>query len=182
MHLENRIWGGIALRGVLAILFGVVTLVMPGAVGTSLIYLFGAYAIIDGVFALVASAKLVQIHERWWAMLLVGLVGIAAGVYAFARPTTSALAIVYLIAAWAIITGLLEEVAAFRLRKVVDGEWMLAVAGLVSIAFGLMLAARPGAGLIGLLWVIGAYAIIFGVLLIGLAFRLRGVDKHAATT
>jgi uncharacterized membrane protein HdeD (DUF308 family) len=167
---------------VLAILFGLATLAWPGAVGTSLIYLFGAYAFIDGIFALVASAKLAQLNERWWAMLLVGLCGIAAGVFAFARPMTSAIAIVYFIAVWAVVTGLLEEIAAVRLRKVIDGEWMLVVAGLVSIAFGLMLAARPGAGLVGLIWVIGSYAIIFGVLMIGLAFRLRGVEKRAATT
>jgi uncharacterized membrane protein HdeD (DUF308 family) len=181
MQLDNRIWGGLALRGALAILFGVLALSRPGATGTGLIYLFGAYAFIDGIFALVASVRLAQINERWWPMLLVGLAGLAAGVFAYGYPLATAVGIVYFISAWAIVTGFFEVIAAFRLRRVIEGEWMLAVAGLLSIAFGLMIGARPEAGLLSLIWVIGAYAIIFGVLLIGLAVRLRGVEKRLAT-
>jgi len=181
MQLDNRIWGGLALRGAIAILFGILALARPGATGTGLIYLFGAYAFIDGIFALVASVRLAQLEERWWPMLLVGLCGLAAGIFAFARPLATAVGIAYFIAIWAVVTGILEVIAAFRLRKVVEGEWMLAVAGLLSIAFGLMIGARPDVGLLSLLWVIGSYAIIFGVLLVGLAIRLRGAGRRLAT-
>jgi uncharacterized membrane protein HdeD (DUF308 family) len=173
-------WGGLALRGALAILFGVLALSRPAAIGTGLIFLFGAYVFIDGVFALVASVRLEQLNERWWPMLLVGLIGLAAGVFVFERPLTTAVGIVYFIAAWALVTGIFEVIAAFRLRKVVEGEWLLAVAGLLAIAFGLMIGSRPDAGLVSLIWVIGAYAIIFGVLLLGLAVRLRGAEKRLA--
>jgi uncharacterized membrane protein HdeD (DUF308 family) len=172
--------GGFALRGVIAILFGVLALSRPGATGMGLIFLFGAFAFMDGIFSLVASVRLAQLDERWWPMLVVGLVGLAAGVFAFSRPSATAVGIVYFIAAWAVITGFFELIAAFRLRKVIEGEWMLAVAGLLSIAFGLLIGARPGVGLLSLIWVIGAYAIIFGVLEIGLAARLHGGERRLA--
>jgi uncharacterized membrane protein HdeD (DUF308 family) len=179
--VHNRLFTGLALRGLLAILLGVLALSRPGATGAALIYLFGAYAFFDGIFAIVASVRIAQLEERWWPMLAVGLVGIAIGVLAFVNPGATAVAIVYTVAAWAVLTGLLEVIAAFRLRKVITGEWMLAVAGLLSIAFGVLIGLRPDAGLLSLIWVIGAYAIIFGVLLVWLSIRLRGVEERLAT-
>jgi uncharacterized membrane protein HdeD (DUF308 family) len=180
-RFEGRLWGGLALRGVVAILFGVLAFSRPGTTATALVYLFGAYAFADGIFALVASAKVAQLQGRWAPMMLVGLVGLAIGILTFAKPAATAVGLVYYIALWAIVTGILEVAAAFRLRAVVQGEWMLAVAGLLSIAFGVMVAARPGAGILSLVWIIGAYAVIFGALEIGLAMRLRGAQQRPAT-
>ncbi len=176
-QFENRVWGGLALRGVVAILFGILALARPQGAGAALVYLFGAYAFVDGVFALAASMKIAQLQGRWWPMLLVGLVGIAIGVLSFAHPFGTAVGLLYYISAWAIVTGILEVAAEFRLRKVVQGEWMLAVAGALSILFGIVIAARPAAGMLSVIWVIGAYAIIFGALMLGLAFRLRGGQR-----
>jgi uncharacterized membrane protein HdeD (DUF308 family) len=177
-QIDNRLWGGLFLRGVVAILFGIIAFARPGATATALVYLFGAYVFIDGIFALVASVKVAQAEGRWFPMMLVGLAGIIIGVLAFVHPAVTAVGLVYYVAIWAIVTGVLEFVGSFRLRDVVQGEWMLAVAGLLSIAFGIMVAARPGVGMLSLIWIIGAYAIIFGALELGLAFRLRSAQHH----
>lgn len=179
-QFEGRVFSGILLRGVVAILFGILALSRPGITARGLVFLFGVYAFVDGIFALIASGRVAEVKGRWWPLLLVGLCGIAIGMFAFARPAAAAVGILYYIAFWAVFTGIMEVVAAFRLRKVVQGEWMLAVAGLLSIAFGIMIAARPGAGLLSLIWLIGAYAIVFGALEIGLAFRLRGIQHRLA--
>jgi uncharacterized membrane protein HdeD (DUF308 family) len=180
-QFQNRVWGGLALRGVAAILFGALALARPGGTAAALVYLFGAYAFVDGVFALVASAKIAQLGGRWWPMLLVGVVGLAVGILTFMRPAATALGLIYYIAAWAVLTGILEVAAAVRLRKLVQGEWMLALAGLLSIACGILIGARPAAGLLSVILVTGAFAIAFGVLLIGIAFRLRGAQKRLTT-
>jgi len=181
-NLSNRVWGGLALRGVVAVLFGIMALTRTGVTVLALVYLFGVFAFMDGIFALVASAKIAQMRGRWWPMLLIGLVGVALGVLAFARPAGTAVGLVYYIAAWAVATGILEIVAAVRLRRLVEGEWMLGVVGVLSIAVGIMIAIRPDAGIVSLTWVIGAYAIVAGVILLGLAFRIRGVQRRVATT
>jgi uncharacterized membrane protein HdeD (DUF308 family) len=168
------------LRGLIAILFGILALARPGTTVAALVYLFGAFVLIDGLFAIGASANVAEMRGRWWPILLVGLLGVAIGILSFVHPAVTAAGLVYYIAAWAIITGVLEVIAAFRLRKVIEGEWMLAVSGLLSIAFGILIAARPGVGLLSIIWLIGAYAIIFGVLELGLAFRLRGAGERLA--
>jgi uncharacterized membrane protein HdeD (DUF308 family) len=171
-------WGGLALRGVVAILFGLFAFARPGATATALVYVFGIYVLIDGIFALVAAPRVASMGGRWGAMALVGIVGIAIGILTFIHPAATALGLVYYVAAWALITGFLEIGAAVRLRKVVQGEWMLIVAGLLSVAFGLVVMARPGAGMLSLIWLIGGYAIIFGALEIGLAARLHHVQQQ----
>jgi uncharacterized membrane protein HdeD (DUF308 family) len=181
-QFENRTWGGLAFRGVIAILFGILAMARPGITVTGLVYLFGAFVFIDGIFAIAASFNVAQMGGRWFSLLLVGLAGVVIGVLSFMHPAVTATGLVYYLAIWALVTGVLEIAAAFRLRKVVEGEWMLAVAGLLSIAFGIMIAARPTVGMVSLVWLIGAYAIIFGALEIGLAFRLRGVEHHLATS
>jgi uncharacterized membrane protein HdeD (DUF308 family) len=159
----------LVLRGVFAVIFGVMSLTWPGLSLATLIILFGAYALADGVFALIAA-----VHHRtqWWMQVVEGIIGIAAAVVAFAWPGVTALALLYLIAAWAIVTGVLELIAAVRLRSVVQGEWLLALAGIASIAFGVLLMWRPIAGALAMVWLIGAYALVFGVLLIALGIRL----------
>jgi len=168
-------WWVLALRGVLAIVFGVLAALMPGITLFALVLLFGSYAIIDGGFAIVAAIRRRGTAGPWWALLLEGLIGIAAGVVTFVFPGLSALALVYVIGAWAIFTGVLEILAALVLRRQIQGEWWLAATGVLSIIFGGLVLVRPGAGALALVLWIGAYAIVFGILLLALAFRLRSL-------
>ena len=176
----SRNWWAIALRGVAAIIFGLLTFVMPGITLAVLVLLFGAYAIVDGIFTLVAVARgqAVARAEPRWVLVLEGVVSIAAGLVAFLWPGLTALALVYLIGAWAIITGALEVVAAVRLRRQIENEWWLGLSGALSIVFGVLVMAAPGAGALAMVFWIGAYAILFGALLVGLAFRLRSVRSR----
>jgi len=176
----TRNWWAIALRGVAAIIFGLLTFVMPGITLAALVLLFGAYAIVDGVFNLVAVAR-GQAGERdepRWLLVLEGIVSIAAGLVAFLWPGLTALALVYLIGAWAIVKGVLEVVAAVRLRRQIENEWWLGLSGALSIVFGALVMIAPGAGALALAFWIGAYAIVFGALLVGLALRLRSVRSR----
>jgi uncharacterized membrane protein HdeD (DUF308 family) len=168
-----RNWWALAIRGAAAILFGLLALVLPGVTLAALILLFGAYALVDGVFNLVAAFRGRTGERPWWLLAVEGVVSVAAGIVAFAMPGLTALVLVYLIAGWAIMTGVLEVVAAIRLRDEIPNEWWLAASGVVSIVFGVLVAVAPGAGALALVLWIGAYAIVFGALLIGLAFRLR---------
>jgi uncharacterized membrane protein HdeD (DUF308 family) len=168
-----RNWGAIAVRGIVAILFGVLAFAIPGLTLAVLVLLFGAYALIDGVLDVVAAIWRRANDPPWWALLLEGIVGIAAGVVTFMWPGLTAVTLVYVIAIWAVITGVLEVVAAIRLRKVITGEWWLALSGALSIVFGILIMRAPAAGALAIVWLIGAYAIIFGALLLALAFRLR---------
>jgi uncharacterized membrane protein HdeD (DUF308 family) len=174
MFTLARYWWAVALRGLLAVLFGLAAFFWPGITLVTLVFLFGAYALVDGVFALVSAFR----ADDRWPLLFEGVVGIAAGVVAFVWPGITALALLYLIAAWAIITGILEIVAAVRLRKVIENEWLLALGGVASIILGVILVVAPGAGALGLVWAIGAYAILFGIALIALGFRLRGLKDR----
>jgi uncharacterized membrane protein HdeD (DUF308 family) len=175
-------WWIVALRGVAAILFGILTAIVPGLSLAALVMLFGAYALIEGGFNIIAAVRGATGDRPWWALLLEGLVSVAAGVIAFVMPGLTALALVYLIAAWAVLTGVLEIAAAVRLRKHITGEWWLALTGVLSIAFGVLVSLYPGAGaLVMVLW-IGAYAIIFGVLLLVVAFKLRRVRGEVGGT
>jgi uncharacterized membrane protein HdeD (DUF308 family) len=173
MAMLARNWWVVALRGVVAIIFGLLTFVLPGITLAALVLLFGAYAIVEGIFNVIAAVRARPGAAPWWALLLEGLVSIGAGVVTFIWPGLTALVLLYVIAVWAVITGVLEIAAAIRLRKVMTGEWWLALSGVLSIVFGALLMIAPAAGaLVVVLW-IGAYAIVFGALLIGLALRLR---------
>jgi uncharacterized membrane protein HdeD (DUF308 family) len=171
----TRSWWALALRGVFAILFGILAFVWPGLTVEVLVLLWGAYALVDGVFALAAVAAGYGRAGQWWALLLEGFVGIVVGLLTFVWPGITAVALVYVIASWAIATGIFEIVAAIRLRKYIRGEWLLALSGILSVLLGLGLFIAPGAGALVLVLWIGAYAIVFGVLLLALAFQLRSM-------
>ena len=173
----SRNWWVLLLRGIVAILFGALTFLQPGISLASLLLLFGAFAFADGVLGAWTAITSRKDRENWWVLLLEGLVGIGVGVLALIKPGLTALALLFYIAIWAIATGVLEIVAAVRLRKEIEGEWALILAGLASVAFGVLLMARPGSGALAVLWIIGSYAIVFGVLLVILAFKVKGLAK-----
>jgi uncharacterized membrane protein HdeD (DUF308 family) len=166
-------WWAIALRGVAAIILGVLTFVLPGLSLIVLILMFGAYAIVEGILNVVAAVRRRPVEGSRWLLLLEGLVSIAAGIVTFALPGLTALVLLYVIAAWAIVTGVLEIIAAVRVRKQIAGEFWLILSGVLSVVFGAFLMIAPGAGALALVLWIGAYAVVFGALLLGLAFRLR---------
>ena len=177
-----RNWWALFLRGLLAVLFGVLAFVWPGLTLAVLVLLFGAYVLADGVFAIVAAVNAPKGYARWRALLVEGVVGVIVGVLTFFWPAMTALVLLYFIAAWAIVTGVLEIGAAIRLRRAVSGEWLLVLSGVLSILFGLALMVAPVAGALAVVWLIGVYAVAFGVLLLALAFRLRKWGATSAET
>lgn len=176
--MRARTWWVLALRSVAAVLVGILALVWPGLTLLALITVFGAYALLDGLVAVITSSASRGEHQHWWAALLEGIAGIMLGVLTFLWPGMTALVVRYFIATWAVLTGVFEIVAAIQLRRVITGEWIMILGGIASIVFGLLLVLFPGAGAVGLTWMIGAYAIVFGILLIVLAFRLRSLGRE----
>jgi uncharacterized membrane protein HdeD (DUF308 family) len=160
------------VRGIVGVVFGVIAFLWPGITIAALVVIFGAYAIIDGITNLMLGFSRTGAHGRW-AHVLQGVVGIAAGVLTFMWPAITALVLVLLIGAWAIVTGIFEIAAAIRLRRVITGEWMLVLSGIVSILFGVLVFAFPLAGAVGISWVLGVYAMTAGIILISLGVRLR---------
>lgn len=176
-----RNWWALALRGLIALIFGLLTLIWPGISVIVLVTLFAAYVFVDGIFAIILALR--RAHEgrgHWWALLIEGLAGIAAGVLTFFWPGITAIILLYLIAAWAIVTGIFEIATAIRLRKEISGEWLLVLGGVLSILFGFALIVMPAAGFLAVIWLIAVYAILFGIILIALAFRLRGWNRRVA--
>jgi uncharacterized membrane protein HdeD (DUF308 family) len=178
-----RNWWTLVLRGLLAVLFGIAAFAWPGITLAALVLLYGAYAFVDGCFALAAAlvGRTDTDGVPWWALLLEGVAGIAVGVMTVFWPGITALALLYLIAAWAVVTGVFEIAAAIRLRREIRGEWLLALSGILSVLFGLILVVNPGAGALAVVWLIGAYAITFGVLLMVLGFRLRSWARQLSS-
>ena len=171
-------WWAIGLRGVLAIVFGLIALFLPGATMLSLVIVFAIYAFVDGVFGIVSAVRAAQAGQRWGLLVFEGLVNIAVAVIAVLWPGITVVAFVLLVAVWAIITGALELAAAFRLGTE-DGRWWLVVGGLVSLVYGALLVIAPMIGAVVLTWWLGAYALIFGVSLVVLAFKLKArLDEH----
>lgn len=171
-----RNWWLVALRGLLAILFGVIAFVAPGAFVLSLVLFFAAYMLVDGIFGIVAAVRAAQRHDRWGFLLLEGLLDIVVGIAAFLVPAAAVWAFVLLVAAWALVSGGLMIAAAFRLH-LHYGRWWLGLGGVVSVLFGIALLINPGMSALVLTWWLGAYAVVFGVLLLILGFRLR--SRHA---
>jgi uncharacterized membrane protein HdeD (DUF308 family) len=180
-NILSQFWWMTLLRGIFWILFGIVILATPGISLLSLTLALGAVIFIDGILNIANAFSGRHMHEDWWVLLLVGLTGIALGIFTFVSPQTMALAIVYYVAIWAIATGLLEIVAAVRLRKQIERELWLGLAGIASVIFGVLLVARPAAGALTLLWLFAVFAIAFGAALLMLAFRVRGHVKRIAS-
>lgn len=178
LHNLAKHWWALALRGVAAIVFGVLAFAWPGITIVSLVILYGAYALVDGVFSIFAAIGGGTPAPRWW-LAVVGILGVLAGLIAFANPVLVGLYLLWFIGAWAIVSGVMEIIGAIRLRKEIDNEWMLILHGVIGVLFGIMLFAWPVTSAVALIWVIGAYAIAAGVIMIALAFRLKGHAKSA---
>jgi uncharacterized membrane protein HdeD (DUF308 family) len=172
-----RNWWLIALRGVLAIIFGIMTFAWPGITLLVLLYMYGFYALIDGITAFAAAFAGRRQEAPVWFLILAGIVGVGVGIITFFWPGVTATVLLVFIGVWAIVKGFFEVIAAIALRKEIENEWFLALGGVLSILFGIVLLVRPGAGALAFLWLIGSFAIIFGVLAVIFSLRLRSVAK-----
>ncbi len=170
-------WWSLLIRGLAAILLGIMALMWPGIAFTAIVLLFGAYALVDGV-ASIAGAVRARAQPRWWVLLLEGLVGVAAAAVTFFWPGITALALVFVIAAWAVATGILEIVAALRLRREIRGEWLLLLGGILSVVLGVLFFAAPAAGALAIALWLGIYALLFGITEVALAFKLRAMRER----
>lgn len=168
-----RSWWVPALRGIFGILFGVLALMWPGLTLLTLVALFGAYALLGGIASVIGAIGHRRVDDDWWLPLLLGLVSIGAAIVAVVNPVLTTLVLVMVIAANALVTGVLDIVAAVRLRRELHGEWLLALSGIASVVFGALVFMYPLAGAIALVWMVSVYAIVTGVLLLSLAVRVR---------
>jgi uncharacterized membrane protein HdeD (DUF308 family) len=175
-----RNWWALLIRGLAGALFGLLTFMVPGISLVALVLLFGAYSFADGIFAMVMAVRRRGSTEPWWMMELHGVVGLTAAAVTWFYPGLTAFALLYLVAAWAIVTGILEIVAAIHLRKTITAEWLLVLSGIASVAVGVVLSLFPGPGALALVLWIGGYALVSGALLIGLSFKLRSWAKRHA--
>jgi uncharacterized membrane protein HdeD (DUF308 family) len=179
LEAMTRNWGAIALRGFIAVLLGVIAIVWPGPTVAVLVILVGAFALVEGVTNIMAG---VRVREGW--AIAEGIISVIVGIVIVVWPAITALALLYLVAAWAILTGILRIVAAIQLRRVIHNEWLLAGSGLASVIFGVVAAVFPGAGILALIWLLGAWLIVLGVILIAFALSLRqlahGLTRAAA--
>ena len=182
VHTLKLNWWLLALRGLVAVLFGVLAFMWPGATLITLVWLFGAFALVNGILSLVLAAKTPKGYPKVGSLILGGLLGILAGLLAFVMPGITALGLLILIAAWAIATGVMELIAAVRLRKIIANEWLLILAGIASVVFGIILLVQPAAGALALIWLIAAWAVVFGILLMILAFRMRNWKSFIAVS
>jgi uncharacterized membrane protein HdeD (DUF308 family) len=172
-----RNWWSLVIRGLLGIVVGMITFLWPVVTLAALVFLFASYALVDGIVSLAGALRAAGAHERWGALLIEGIVGILAALATVLWPAITALALVYVIAAWAIVTGIAEIVAAVRLRKYISGEWLLVLGGIASVIFGVLIAAIPVVGALVIAVWFGAYALVFGAILIALGFRLRAWER-----
>jgi len=181
LEILVRNWWTFAVRGIAAVVFGILAIAMPLSALAVLVAFFGAYALIDGLFAIVGAVRAAERHDRWSWLAFEGVVGVLAGFATFFYPAITAIALLYLIACWAIITGVLEIATAVRLARLIRGEWVMWLAGIISILFGVLLIVQPVACALAVALLVGYYAILFGVTNIVIAFRLRRLAGRSAT-
>jgi uncharacterized membrane protein HdeD (DUF308 family) len=178
LGLVARDWWVFAIRGIAAIVFGILAFIWPERTLAVLVLLFGAYALVDGVALLVGLIRGdAEARRHGWAVAIMGVLGIVAGVITFMRPDLTAVSLLYLVASWAIVTGVFQVIAAIALRDELEGELWMALGGVASIVFGALLVAFPGDGLITLVWLVGIWAVVFGASSLGLANKLRGLSE-----
>jgi len=177
----ERNWGLLLVRGILAIAFGVLTIVWPGLTLIALVLMYGAFALADGIITLFAAIKGGSVAPRWW-LAIVGLVGIAFGALTLLWPQITGLVLLWFIAGWSIAVGVMQIIGAIRLRKEINNEWLLIAGGVLAVLFGFMLFFRPGAGALGVAFAIGVYAIAYGILFISFALRLHKHDRGLVHT
>jgi uncharacterized membrane protein HdeD (DUF308 family) len=175
VHTMAKNWWLVVLRGVAAIIFGILAFVWPGITLLTLVLFWGAFALVDGVLAIIAAVKGGNPMPRWW-LAIVGIAGIAAGALTFLMPGLTALVLVTFIAVWAIVLGVMEIYGAIKLRKEIEGEWLLILNGALAVAFGILLLWRPTTGALALIYIIAAYAVIIGVIYVAFGLKLK---KHA---
>lgn len=171
-------WWALALRGLAALAFGLLMLFVSGVSLAALVFLFAAYALVDGVLSVVAAFRGQPADRPWWSLALEGLVSIGAGSAAFLMPGATTVVLVYVVAGWALVTGALEIAAAARLRRQIHGEWRMALGGIASLAFGTLLIVAPAMGALAMVRWIGAYALVFGASMLALAFRMRSAKPE----
>ena len=173
-------WWLLLLRGIAAVIFGLLALFMPAVAGLSLVFLWGAYTLADGIFSLWAGivGSAASTGSRWW-LAITGVLGIAAGLIAFFAPALTAGILLIFIAIWAIIIGVMAIIGAIQLRKEIEGEWLLILSGAIAIIFGILMFTRPASAALAVVWMIATFAIIFGIDLIMLAFKLRSHKNRA---
>jgi uncharacterized membrane protein HdeD (DUF308 family) len=181
LHALARNWWLLLLRGIVAIIFGILAFVMPGITLLTLIILYGAFVLVDGILAVGAAiwgeGRAGNAGPRWW-LAVVGILGIIAGILTFVWPGITALVLLIFIGVWSLLNGIFTIIGAIRLRKEIDDEWWLVLSGALSVLFGLAVLIMPGAGALAVIWLIGIYAILYGILLVAFSFRLKG-HAHA---
>jgi uncharacterized membrane protein HdeD (DUF308 family) len=173
LHALARNWWALTIRGIAAVIFGILAILWPGAAIFAIGVLFGAYAFVDGVFAIIAAVRAAESHERWWPFVIEGIIGLVIAAITFYDVSVTIAALFFTIAAWAFLTGIIEIVAAIQLRKTITNEAWLILGGILSILFAVLMVWRPIAGAVAIIWIIGIYAIIFGIMMIAFSLRLR---------
>lgn len=176
-----RNWWMLAVRGVIGIVFGIAALIWPESAMLALVLLFGAFVMLDGIFAIAFSIASQGYFEHWWGILFEGLTGIIIGILTFVWPNITALILLYFISAWAVITGIFETVAAIKFRRVIPGEWTMIINGIISVLLGTLLFIFPAAGEVSIAWMIGIFAITAGIMELIFAFRLRSLLHMSRT-
>ena len=176
----SRNWWMFIGRGLFALLFGALALALPELTLIMMIWMFGTFVTVDGMFQIVASITRREELKRWWVILLEGIFGVAVGLMTFLWPGITGIVLFMMIVVWAIVTGVLEITAAIQLRRILENEWLLAFSGGLSILLGIGMLVWPGASVIALAWLIGIYAIVFGITLIALGFRLKDWNQHSS--
>jgi len=170
----SRYWWTTLFRGVLWIFFGLVAFTQPGIGLMALTYLFGGFALADGIANITRAVGGRGADQHWWLLLLSGIAAVAVGLLTLFSPGITTMVLLAWVAIWAMATGLFEMIAAVRLRKEIEGEFWLGLAGLLSVAFGIFILARPGAGMLSVLWLVGTFAMVYGLILVVAAFETRG--------
>lgn len=175
MELLSRNWWLLLIRGIIGIIFGIMALVWPGITVFVLVIFYGAYALVDGVFSLFTGLQQPSGSRAW--LIVVGLLGIAAGVVTFLWPGITAMVLLYVIAFWAVFTGIAQIVAGIQLRKTINGEWLMILSGVLGVIFGVLLVVQPGRGALALVWLIGTFAVLYGIALCFLAFKVKSLAR-----